>query len=302
MPPCKPEDGASRVAEYDVVPEAEKLSYKETTFELENMPRIQSLATPQYDPILKRLYIATTFACFFMIVWIMIAPASWLIRHSRFHREIFLDYIERQNLVFLVTPRSVVTKYQDQDLVHFTHMIPGAMWATIIPFQLHPTWRKNHKKMHRLLGYIFFAASVSISLGVFIIIKRKLTFMSFFPEVPKNWNHDLVEIGMVGMSLWFIYTALQAVQLARANKIALHQKWMYRHVASGIWVAVQRMLLVPPMVYYKITLEPPEKASQFAQREIFATAAELGWLICICLGEYANKRVASLQQSKKKVN
>ena len=278
---------------------------------LDNLPKAKRLdgqsppQKPEYDPVLRRLYIATTYFCFSMVGWIMLLPASWLIGRSRLHREVILPYLEKQTPFFLVVPSSIVSKYQGHSLVHFTHLVPSAIWAAIIPFQLHPTWRQNNRKLHRILGYFFLATTFLVAIGVIVILHRKLTYEHFFPDLEPNLGHAMQKYFMAAMAIWFVATAIQSVRMARAKKIREHQKWMYRHVASGIWIAVQRLVFIPlAIAYVKLILGPSEKPSQWIQREIFAGSAELSYVICIYLGEYAHKRVSQqpVPQRKEKEN
>lgn len=294
MPPCK----VRSVADYDVVmvpADDDELSYSEQSMQEGNHD--SNTPTRYYhDPILKQLYAATVYLCYAMVFWIMIAPASWLISRSRFHREVIIPLLLDSNFFFLVAPDSIITKYQGHDMVHFFHLIPGAIWAALVPLQLHPTWRNQHRTLHRRLGYLFLACTLSMTAGIFIIFQRKLTYEQYFPDLEPHWFHQVQTPFQGTVALWFVYTALQAVLLARAKKIQQHQKWMIRHVASGIWISMQRMVFFGlANVYFKLTFQ--QTSSSF-QRDYFAIAGDLSWLICVVLGEYAHKRMAGLQAKK----
>lgn len=196
------------------------------------------------DQVLKGMYWVTCYLCASMFSWIMVTPASWLIGYSALHRDILLPLLVDMGVFFLV-PTSIVTKYSDQPLIHLTHILPGALWVAIIPFQLHPTWRNSHRKLHRLLGYVFVAASLLIATGVFIILDRDLTYHHFFDQLPPVEDDRGENLFLSALTLWFAGTGLQAVRMARARDFDRHQKWMLRHVAAGLWVAAQRMLIIP---------------------------------------------------------
>lgn len=258
-----------------------------------------SPSQPEYDPIMKGVHIATACLSFSMVVWIMFVPASWLIGRSWFHREVVLPYLERQNFFFVAAATSTITKFQDHSLVHFTHLIPSAIWSGIVPFQLHPTWRNQNRKLHRVLGYLFFASCFPVTAGVFIILHRKLTYEHFFPDLEPNPLLVYQDYFLGSIAIWFLITAIQAVRMARAKKILDHKKWMYRHVASGIWIAVQRIILYPiVIVYFKLTLGPNEKAGRWAQRETFSVTGTLAYWLTILLGEYVHRRASMLRKQK----
>lgn len=92
----------------------------------------------KHDPILAVLHVVTTWLCISMVFWILILPASWMIDKSKFHRVTLRPFLEKLGS-FRLLPSVLITKYQYHPAVHFTRLLPGAVWASIIPFQLHPT-------------------------------------------------------------------------------------------------------------------------------------------------------------------
>jgi uncharacterized membrane protein len=217
--------------------------------------------------ILEHIYLHTTGLCIMMVFWILLLPGSWLMGRSKLHDDIVLRAFEEQS----VTPIELefVTKYQGHTLVQLTHILPASLWAGVIPFQLHPTFRRNNPKIHRRLGYIFSTCAILISLGVLIILKRGLS--SPFSSQPF----------LVPLAMYFAWTALYSIQQARNRKFVNRQKWMIRHIASGMWVAVSRFLLVT--VSSSIYSAPISRSSQ---RDILRQASFLGMVISFVLGEY----------------
>lgn len=132
---------------------AKSLDYDLSAQEKSGFAAKHGSPSDESDPMLKWLFIVLAYLCVNMVVWIMVSPASWLIERSSFHREVILPFL-RENGNFRVVPEVIVTKYKGHSLVQFTHMVPGALWAGMIPFQVHPTWRKNHRKAHRVMGYL----------------------------------------------------------------------------------------------------------------------------------------------------
>jgi uncharacterized membrane protein len=251
-----------------------------------------------YDPVLLTLYLLTSYLSFGMVLWIMVAPASWLIGRSAWHRKVLIPFLEDKEFYWLV-PKEITTKYQDQSLIHVTHFLPGALWSLLIPFQLHPTWRNHYRRLHRLCGYVFVAASLAIAAGVFIILDRDLTYDHFFEELPTQDNTGKKSV-MLAFTLWFAATGIQSVRMARSRKLELHQKWMVRHVAAGIWVSAQRLILVPICIGYMktVTHPPPMNPSRWLQREMFAATALSALVICVCFGEYTHRRIYILHKQR----
>jgi hypothetical protein len=241
------------------------------------------------EQILKYIYLCTTGLCIMMVFWILLLPGSWLMGRSKLHDDILLDVLSKHS----VTPHEILTKYQGHTLVHLTHILPAALWAGVVPFQLYPTFRRNNPKIHRRLGYMFLICSLLMSLGILIILKRGLSFEHFFADLPPKHpsSHPL----MVALAIYFACTVLYSIQQARNRKFANHQKWMIRHIASGMWVAVQRFLI--GTVYSTIYSAP---VSRSTQRDIFEEAGFLGMVISFVLGEYTVYLLSRPRNNSKK--
>jgi len=256
-------------------------------------PRKASTHYSKPDPVLQWMYVGLCYLCFCMCVWILVAPASWLISRSRWHQEVMLPFMRRMDS-FRVTPEHVITKYQVHGIVHFTHIAPAAIWSAIAPFQLHPNWRDRHRTLHRLLGYLFLATALPIACGVLIIVDRKLTFGHSFPELPPQnlWTDSGYPPFLTLLACWFAGTVLYAIYLARHKRYMQHRIWMIRHIAGGIFVAVQRFVYIPLCILVlTMTHPPPKPISPWLQREIFGGTAVAAGLTAILLGEWAVYRI-----------
>ena len=200
-------------------------------------------------------------------------------------------------------PVHILTKYAGHTAVHLTHVLPGAIWAGLVPFQLHPTLRQRRPRLHRIAGYIFVAISLLMAVGVFIILQRNLLFEHYF-DVPPNDEKDAFSIllqllpptqeFLSCLALYHMGTMVAAIGAARKQRFAQHRQWMIRHVASGIWVALQRLLLLT-VGQAMVLLVPPITPAQ--QRNTFRLAAYIAIIICIGMGEYVIY-VLGKQQSK----
>jgi hypothetical protein len=209
-----------------------------------------------------------------MVFWILIFPSSWLVGRSSLHDDLLYKSMKEPNQV---TSIELITKYKGHSAVHFSHTLPGAIWAAAIPFQLHPTLRKQYRKFHRVVGYVFIATSILMMVGVGIILKRGLLYEESFTDLsPLKIS---TAPGIVFMGVWFLVTAITATLQARAKKFASHQRFIIRHVASGIWVALQRLFLLT------VFNRPPFTRMQ--QRAVFGDAAFLAIGICFVCGELA---------------
>ena len=119
-----------------------------------------------------------------------------------------------------------------------------------------------------------------------IIIRRKLMFESFYedlPPPPSSSQPISTEVVLYTMNLYFVGTAAMAwKKVAIDRSFGKHQDWMIRHVASGMWVGIQRVLLA--LVYIPM-YEPP--VPREVQRDSFGQAGQIGWFVSIAVGEYA---------------
>ena len=123
------------------------------------MKAAQSNYTPM---VLKYMYIVLCFLSFFMVCWIVVFPSSWLTGRSKLHADLVQQLIPEGS----ITPPDIVEKYAKQTAIHLTHTLPGAVWAGLIPFQLHKSLRKNRPVLHRRLGYLFFLSSMAMTIGI----------------------------------------------------------------------------------------------------------------------------------------
>jgi len=230
---------------------------------------------PSNASILRGLYIVTAFLCGFMIFWILVFPSSWLVGRSELHDDILVRTLDKPNQV---TSIELVTKYKGHSAVHFSHTLPGVIWAGVIPFQLNPSLRKQYRTLHRTVGYVFVSTSILMMVGVGIILKRGLLYENSFSDLPPPKLSTAY--GIVFQSCWFLVTVIVAtVQAARAKNFASHQRFIIRHVASGIWISLQRVLLMTVMN------RPPFTRMQ--QRAVFGDAAFIAIAICFLCGELA---------------
>lgn len=225
---------------------------------------------------LRYLYIATLGLCALMVCWILVMPSSWLLGRSKLHDDILLANLDPHG----ITPPETLFKYRGHTAVHLTHILPGALWAGLIPFQLHPKFRKTQPKLHRIFGYAFLSCSLLIGLGLAIIMQRGLFFENYFDDLPPRQSFG--EPVALALGVYFVGTVVYAVKCAIERRFASHQRWIIRHISSGIWVALQRFLL---LTFYQVIF--PNPVSRERQRNSFAQATYIAIVICLALGEYA---------------
>ena len=229
---------------------------------------------------LRLLYGLTVFLCLFMIIWILIFPANVFIGRSQSHEERVQPWLDPPQAIH----KEAYTKYVDHPLVQVTHILPSVLWSALIPLQLHNGFRKANLKWHKLAGYTFFACVGLVAFGLLLIFQRDLTFEKTFEDLPDPaLIPTTITIPMLGV--YYVFSAACAwywIAGSSQQSFRRHQRWMIRHVASGIWVALQRILMLT--VY---TLMFPIPVSRYNQKRIFGDAGVIGVLIAFALGEYA---------------
>jgi hypothetical protein len=128
---------------------------------------------------------------------------------------------------------------------------------------------------------MFYTSSLLVAIGAVIIVQRGLMFENFYEDLPPP--PIPTEIMLYMITLYFVSTALMAWKKAAIDRsFNSHQDWMIRQVPSGLWVAIQRVLLLA--VFGQIHRPPVPRE---AQRQTFAQAAQAGLFISVAAGEYA---------------
>jgi hypothetical protein len=220
-----------------------------------------------------------------MIIWILLFPSSGLqglsliLDEKRVQMESFATHI----------PPSLFSKFRGQHVVHFTHTFPGALWSAIIPFQIHPRFRKSYRRMHILLGYIFAATSIIMMIGLLIILQRKLLFIYFVSNVS-DIEILLNEMLQLVLGTWFIVTCGKAIQEARSKNWVAHRNWIFRHIGSGLWIAVMRILLIlaiPLLSPYDMN----DSLSSDLRGKVFSATGTLAVVTTMCLSEYSIRQI-----------
>lgn len=232
---------------------------------------------------LKILYIIVTILCLFMIMWILIFPSSWLMGHSTKHDQLIHGIlIKKYDETLGQVPPKTITKYKGHTLIQFTHILPGCLWVGSIPIQLHSSIRKMHRTFHKIVGYVFIVTSMMIAFGIFLIFQRNLTFHNDYPTtLPPVDTIDVImmKISSTILTMWFIITAITAVCKARSKDYIKHRRYIIRHIGSGIWIILQRIIVVFCQAF-NIVKNPIQ------MRNLFGNAATGSIFITLILSEY----------------
>jgi len=111
---------------------------------------------------------------------------------------------------------------------------PVATWLCIAPLQISDAARGNFPRVHRTLGYIFFVASMSLCLGLTMLVSTGRVFGH------PHWMALLINAAKLG---YFIVSLAMALRFARKRDFQRHKQWIGRHLAMGYTVSLQRVML-----------------------------------------------------------
>ena len=192
--------------------------------------------------------VATFFSCA-MLFWVFFLPGSCSPFAARTRaRETHASFLTTAGRI---VPKTLITKYAVEEknggrLACVTHVLPGAAWSALAPFQLGAFFfpkglkaiaSRRVRLAHRVAGFVLFAVSLTMSFGyVFAIHRNGLHFhkhdfpsvahdeaFSVFSPLAKAWfvagGSDAFEAFEHACALWFCATATKAVFVAaRGNR------------------------------------------------------------------------------------
>jgi len=107
--------------------------------------------------------------------------------------------------------------------------------------------------------------------------------MTMFPAMFGAIPHREV---FLALGVWFAVTLLYSIYNATQKRFALHRAFIYRHIAAGIWVALQRCYVLGMAVWFHGTELSP-RATAIRQKEAFGDGAILGVIFTLVMAELA---------------
>ena len=217
-----------------------------------------------------------------MLAWILGLPSTWLMGHWAAHDEVVTRWFSRRFMP--ETPIDFWTKWSGETLIQMTHILPGALWAFVAPFQLHPGFRNRYHRLHRYFGYAFLITTWLMAIGFFVAMHKglfyehSLAFVDLPPRKTLVKDVFLINFFMVAS----VFTISLAAVEARRKKFRVHRRYVIRHIGCSLWVAIQRIMVMTNLGgYYQSPL------TRFQQREVFSNGGAIGLLLTIGGGELA---------------
>jgi len=248
----------------------------------------KNYAINRLDTKLRYIYIITTCLCIFMVTWIIIAPGTAFVNSEKPGWRDKL--VSEMNASSTHLPPKLLTKYEGQTLVAYTHIFPAAVWAMAVPLQFHPLIRKKYRTFHKFLGRVFVYTSFLLMIGFVIILHRGLSYENYLegvePIVIPGTSLRCVDAGLYMLAARFLYCAVVAVDFAKKKVFDHHQYWMIKHCSMGMWVIIQRFLGILISQWYGFVYGQ-YTASAYYQGRLFLVTGVLGIIASVAIGQYA---------------
>ena len=121
------------------------------------------------------------------------------------------------------------SRYAAYPWLAYIHILPGAVYLSLAPFQLWRGFRNRNLKRHRRIGRVALVAGL-IS-GVFGVL------FGFF----QSFGGTLQASASVVFGAWFVTALLLAYRAVRRRDITTHRRWMIRAFAVGLAVGTIRI-------------------------------------------------------------
>ncbi|KAG2500777.1 hypothetical protein HYH03_001539 [Edaphochlamys debaryana] len=244
------------------------------------------LSKPQGRPQLEKW---SAYLLLWMVTFVFISPATWLDGFVPGWHERLLAISE---LPFVPTPIDITTKYGPHPAVKLTHTLPSGVWALCAASQLTPSLRTSRPTLHRWAGRVMLLGSAPLMTAGYVLMERRglVTAFQFDGTEQLDEAGERVKVppspsGLLVLRLlmvWFMWTALAAVAAARSRRYDKHATWAVRHIASGIWVVVQRLLL---SIVAMAAAAAGVTWSVKARHDLFAAAATVSIVSSLVAGE-----------------
>ena len=121
------------------------------------------------------------------------------------------------------------SRYAAYPWLAYIHILPGALYLSLAPFQLWRGFRNRNLKRHRRIGRVALVAGLTS--GVFGVL------FGFF----QSFGGTLQASASVVFGVWFVTALLLAYRAVRRRDITTHRRWMIRAFAVGLAVGTIRI-------------------------------------------------------------
>ena len=138
--------------------------------------------------------------------------------------------------IFFFTHEPNNPGFVDYPNITVLHVIPGAIYLALAPFQFSATLRKKSLLYHRWSGRLLTAIG--------LIVGAAALFLGIV--VPFSGASEQLVIGFFGVL--FLFSIVRGFLYIRSKQIALHREWMMRAFAIGLSIATMRLIFIPALI------------------------------------------------------
>jgi uncharacterized membrane protein len=160
------------------------------------------------------------------------------------------------------SPQAFDAAFAQHPVLTFMHIIPGALFMVLGPFQFMPSIRARRLRQHRWSGRVFVAAGYVIG----------VTALLMTPQMAIGGANERAAILLFDSA--FVFSLTKAIWHIRRREISQHREWMLRAFGIGLGVATTRPIV--GAFFAARTLAP---------QEFFGTAFWLGFSITAVAAE-----------------
>ena len=146
-----------------------------------------------------------------------------------------------------------------------THIVPGLVLVTLMPFQFSRSFRNRHLRAHRWIGRSAMALSVVIAISALGLLQDPVG--------------GRIEVACILLfDVFFLFALTKAFRYIRRREIALHREWIIRATSVALGVATVRPIMGVFFATSRITGLSPH--------DFFGIAFWLGFSLTALAGEF----------------
>lgn len=161
--------------------------------------------------------------------WIGILYLAWVVGQDSWERTMF-SVAAVQGTLPEMDPFN--QRYLENPRLTMLHTIPGLLFAILGPLQFMGPIRRRVPAVHRWSGRVFVLIGITSGVAAFLMTLR-------FPI----WGMTLNTAISLVSSVFMVFAFVQALVHVRARRFGLHREWMIRGFATGMAVALFRVML-----------------------------------------------------------
>jgi hypothetical protein len=156
-------------------------------------------------------------------------------------------------------------KFASHRVITLLHILPGAIFFLLAPFQFSARMRSAHIGWHRWTGrFLLPVGTVMVFAGLY-----------FGLLMPIGGIPEAIGVGLFGGL--FIVSLVNAYVAIRRRQVARHREWMIRAFATAIAISTVRVIGVPMDVALTVAGVRPPMA--------FAITIWIAWLLTLAIAE-----------------